>query len=65
MFTQKGHILTVAAVITTLTMAGGVGAVALEAHRSASPTAHPAQVVVAAAAPTTQSYVDDVGGGDH
>ena len=65
MFTQKGNILTVAAVITTLTMAGGVGAVALEAHRASAPTAHPAQVVVAAAAPTTQSYVDDVGGGDH
>ena len=54
MFTQKGHILTVAAVITTLTMAGGVGAVALEAHRSASPTALHALVVVGGAAPSTQ-----------
>ncbi len=64
MLTQKRNTLTIAAVITTLTMAGGVGAVAVAAHHASAPTAHPAQVVVAAPTPT-QSYVDDAGGGDH
>ena len=55
MLTQKRHILTVAAVIATLTMAGGVGAVALEAHRAPAPTAQPTRSVASATTPATRT----------
>jgi len=63
MFSQKRNVLTVAAVITTLTMAGGVGAVALEASRAPAQTVQSGQIAATAPAPTP-SYVDDMGGGD-
>jgi len=62
MITNKRTILTVAAVITTVTMAGGVGAVALESQHAPPPTVATAQI--AAQAPVPVQFHDDAGGGD-
>lgn len=62
MFTTKRTILTVAGVITTATMAGGVGAVALESRHAAAPPAVAAPIAVTAPAPA--HFHDNAGGGD-
>ncbi|HEY0388227.1 MAG TPA: hypothetical protein VGC71_07295 [Gaiellales bacterium] len=63
MLTQKRHILTVAAIVTTLTMASGVGAVAFQADHGPAQIAHGSQVVTTVTTPAP-TYVDDIGGGD-
>ena len=58
MFTQKSHILTLAAVLATVTMAGGVTAAEL-ASRQAQPQAASAQAVsvpAPAAAPVAHEH---------
>ncbi len=62
MITNRRTILTVAAVITTVTMAGGVGAVALESQHAPAPTV--AAAPIAAQAPAPMPFHDDAGGGD-
>ena len=62
MLTKKRNVLTIAAVIATLAMGGGVGAVALEAHNASAPPRGTVQVVTAA--PSGVQYADDAGGGD-
>jgi hypothetical protein len=63
MLKQKRINLTIAAVIATLTMAGGVGAVELAAHRAQAQPIQPAPTVVASV-PAFQQVDDHLGGGD-
>jgi flagellar basal body-associated protein FliL len=63
MLKQKRITLTIAAVIATLTMAGGVGAVELAAHRAQAQPMQPPPPVVASVA-ASQHFDDNQGGGD-
>jgi len=62
MFTQKSHILTLAAVLATVTMAGGVTAAELASHQAHPPTA-PAQAV-SVPAPAATPVARDIEVGD-
>ena len=62
MLSTKRHVLTVAAVIATATMAAGVGALSVAGQTSPPPTA-PAQAH-AAQPPAAFSWADSQEGGD-